>query len=98
MGVKTSWGTDVTSFNQLSAKFVGVYNEYACGDALVGCPTIQGIEVENVYDLEGGFLGRICGSMAEAVAEYSLELGYVSVEDGEELENEQEDESGECVS
>ena len=81
VGVTTSWGTNVTSFNQLSQKFVGVYNEYACGDAFVGCPSIEGIEIENVYDLEDGFLGRLCGSMAEAVAEYRVELGLDASEE-----------------
>lgn len=98
VGVTTSWGTAVTSFNHLSPQFVGVYNKYACGDALVGCPTIEGIDIESVYDVEDGFLGRLCGSMADAVEEYSLELGYVSEESGEVTEKEEDDKSGECVS
>ena len=79
VGVTTSWGTTISSFNQLSQTFVGVYNEYECGDAYVGCPSIEGIAIENVYDIEDGFLGRLCGSMAEAVAEYRVELGLDSV-------------------
>lgn len=76
VGTTTSWGTTVSSFNQLSPYFVGVYNEYACGDAYVGCPSIEGIEIENVYDLEDGFLGRICESIKVAVEEYRMELGF----------------------
>jgi hypothetical protein len=52
VGITTSWGTNITSFYQLSPKFVGVYNQYACGDANIGCPSIGGIAVDSVYDLE----------------------------------------------
>ena len=76
LGVTTSWGTNITSFNQLSPKFIGVYNEFACGEALVGCPSIEGIEIENVYDLENGFLGRLCESMEDAVEAYRMEVSW----------------------
>ena len=85
LAVTTSWGTNITSFNQLSPKFVGVYNEYACGEALVGCPSIEGIEIENVYDLEDGFLGRLCESMEDAVEAYRMEIGWTGNEDATTL-------------
>lgn len=87
IGVTTPWGTIVSSFNQLSNTFVGIYNQYACGDAYVGCPSIEGIEIESVYDLEDGFLGRFCGSIAEAVAEYRVELG-LDADENEQTEGE----------
>lgn len=81
VGTTTAWNTAITSFAQLSPKFVGVYNQYACGDALVACPSIEGVDVNGVYDTEDGLLARICGSMAQAVEEYSVEIG-VSVDVG----------------
>ena len=90
LGVTTSWGTNITSFNQLSPKFVGVYNEFACGEALVGCPSIEGIEIENVYDFEDGFLGRLCESMEDAVEEYRMEVGWTG---NEEAATSKEDQS-----
>ena len=93
VGVTTSWGTTVTSFSQLSPYFVGVYNEYACGDAYVGCPSIEGIEIENVYDFEDGFLGRLCESMKVAVQEYRMELGLDGNDENEEDGSAKEDAS-----
>ncbi|KAL7520378.1 hypothetical protein ACHAWX_005104 [Stephanocyclus meneghinianus] len=78
LALRTPWNTTVSSFPQLSPTFVKVYNLYACGDALVGCPSIEGISIENVYDLEKGFLGRFCESVEGAVRDYAEEIGALT--------------------
>eukprot|EP00804_Cyclotella_cryptica_P000082 CCRYP_013719-RB/>CCRYP_013719-RB protein AED:0.11 eAED:0.11 QI:361/0.85/0.87/1/0.85/0.87/8/538/917 len=78
IALRTPWNTPVSSFQQLSPTFIKVYNLYACGDALVGCPSIEGISVEDVYDLEEGFLGRFCESVEGAVKDYAEEIGLLN--------------------
>jgi hypothetical protein len=50
----------------LQPELVGIYNLYACGDALTGCPSIEGIDIGvNGVNLQSGgvdsLLNRICG-------------------------------------
>ena len=58
----------------LNPEFVGIYNLYACGDPLVGCPSIEGIDIGvggsglQVSDGGGGgLLSGICGDLYEVI-------------------------------
>ncbi|KAL3804987.1 hypothetical protein ACHAWO_001845 [Cyclotella atomus] len=78
-GVTNEWGMNITGFNMLNPEFVGIYNLYACGDALIGCPSIEGIPIgvggSGLQDSSGGgggLLSGICNSVYEAIDELSL--------------------------
>jgi hypothetical protein len=36
---------NITTFNMLDPQFVKIYNLHACGNELVGCPSIEGIDI-----------------------------------------------------
>jgi hypothetical protein len=63
----------------LDPSLVGIYNLYACGDALVGCPSIAGVDIGasgvNLQS-DGGnesLLNRICNDVHEAIVEIAGE-------------------------
>jgi hypothetical protein len=72
-GHVNQWGMNITGFNMLNPEFVGIYNLYACGDPLVGCPSIEGIDIGEggsalVSDGgDEGLLSGICSDMYETI-------------------------------
>ena len=67
----------------LQPSLVGIYNLYACGDALIGCPSIQGIDIGvNGVNLQSdgvdSLLNRICDDAHAAIWEIIGETTTIS--------------------
>jgi len=53
------WGMPITQFQRLPQKFIGIYNQFACGDENFGCPSVVGIDIDDVADALDGKDGGI---------------------------------------
>lgn len=69
VGHANQWGMNITSFNMLDPEFIKIYNLHACGNELVGCPSIEGIDIGvngNKLQMDGagndGLLNQICNA------------------------------------
>eukprot|EP00804_Cyclotella_cryptica_P026669 CCRYP_007922-RB/>CCRYP_007922-RB protein AED:0.01 eAED:0.01 QI:367/1/1/1/1/1/3/1064/971 len=76
VGHVNEWGMNITTFSMLDPRLVGVYNLHACGDALVGCPGIEGIDIGVGGDKlqmesggSGGLLNQICNETYSVIEE-----------------------------
>ena len=85
LGYTNQWGVNITGFNMLNPEFVGIYNLYACGDKLVGCPSIEGIDIGvggsglQVNDGgTGGLLSGICTDVYGVIDELSMSSPTIS--------------------
>lgn len=84
-GVTNQWGINITGFNMLNPEFVSIYNLHACGDPLVGCPSIAGIDIGvGGSELQvsdgggGGLLSAICNDVYGVIDELSVGAPTVS--------------------
>jgi len=48
------WGMPVTQFYLLPSEYIGIYNQFACGDENFGCPSIVGINIDGVASTPSG--------------------------------------------
>ena len=76
LGFVNEWGIPINGFNMLNPEFVGIYNLYACGDPLIGCPSIEGIDIgvggSNLQITDGGdggLLSSICEDVYKVINE-----------------------------
>lgn len=76
LGFVNQWGIPINGFNMLNPEFVGIYNLYACGDPLIGCPSIEGIDIgvggSNLQITDGGdggLLSSICEDVYDVINE-----------------------------
>ena len=54
---ETPWGTPIASYLDLSMsypQFTSVYNQFACGNANVGCPAVPGIDISGLDEVVDG--------------------------------------------
>lgn len=47
------YGTPIMEFEQLPQNLIGIYNKFACGNANFGCPSVVGIDIDGVNDIDG---------------------------------------------